>query len=92
MTSSENQMADPPATLSALERYMESAVFKRRAKRLQKELLARMDRGEHWTFEEVARRLKIPLAVALLGFSHSFEKAHGVRLVPVMPRANESVH
>lgn len=64
-------------------RYLKSRAYQKRARRLQRELLARMDRGEEWTFDEIAERLKLPLAVVLSSFSYSFEQAYGVRLVPV---------
>lgn len=48
-----------------------------------KRLLARMDRGEAWTFDEIVRELRIPLDVVIGGFVHSFHKKYGIALVPV---------
>lgn len=75
-------MEDKRPTDAEIQEYMESASFRRRAERLKKELLARMDRGEKWTFDEVAHELKLPLDVVLGGFAHSFEKNFGGPIRP----------
>lgn len=60
---------------AALERYMQSRAFKRRATKLQAKCKAQLDRGEELDFSAIAKELQIPLEVCIGGFEHAMAKA-----------------
>jgi hypothetical protein len=82
MSTARSKTDDRPSD-QELERYMKTAAYRKRVKRMQRMVIERTRCGEKWTFDEIATGLKLPLDVVVGGFQHSIMKNFGDDLHPV---------